>query len=128
YNLAPFPAKLSYAGNRDVETIVQRFDHDSTRQSVRADLALIDALDRQVGELESYLVRTVRVDDAVAYHLLRTVPGVGKVIALILLYEVHRIDRFGAAGNFLSYARLVRCAHESAGKVKGYGCTKIGNG
>ena len=30
-------------------------------------------------------------------------------------------------GPFLSYARLVRCPHESAGKVSGSGCSKIGN-
>jgi Transposase IS116/IS110/IS902 family len=30
-------------------------------------------------------------------------------------------------GNFLSYSRLVRCAHESAGKKKGTGGKKIGN-
>jgi transposase len=56
------------------------------------------------------------------------VPGIGPVLALILLYEVHDIGRFPGVGNFLSYARLVRCAHESAGKVKGSGGQKIGNG
>ena len=30
-------------------------------------------------------------------------------------------------GNFLSYSRLVRCEHESAGKKKGSGGKKIGN-
>ena len=46
---------------------------------------------------------------------------------MILLYEIDRIERFPEAGNFLSYSRLVRCAHESAGKVKGFGGKKIGN-
>ena len=35
--------------------------------------------------------------------------------------------RFAGVGQFLSYARLVRCAHESAGKKKGTGGKKIGN-
>jgi transposase len=52
---------------------------------------------------------------------------VGKVLALILLYEMHEARRFERAGQFLSYARLVRCAHESAGKKLGSGCRKIGN-
>ena len=42
-------------------------------------------------------------------------------------YEIDAIARFPEAGNFLSYARLVACAHESAGKVKGVGGRKIGN-
>jgi transposase len=128
YNLPAFPAKLSYKANRTaIDNIVQRFPHESVRHSIRADLALIDALDAQVDALESYLTRTAKVDDPVTYHLLRTVPGIGQVIALILLCEVQDIGRFEHAGNFLSYSRLVRCRHESAGKVKGAGCTKIGN-
>ena len=53
--------------------------------------------------------------------------GGSKILALVLLYEIHAIGRFPAVGNFLSYARLVRCAHESAGKKKGSGGKKIGN-
>jgi transposase len=67
------------------------------------------------------------VDDVQTYHRLRTIPGVGPVLALILLYEVHDIKRFATADQFLSYARLVRCTHESAGKVLGSGGRKIGN-
>jgi transposase len=44
-----------------------------------------------------------------------------------MLYEIHEIQRFPKVGNFLSYARLVRCAHESAGKRCGFGNRKIGN-
>jgi len=44
-----------------------------------------------------------------------------------LLYEMHAVDRFDRVGQFLSYARLVRCAHESAGKKLGSGGKKIGN-
>ena len=129
YNLPSFPAKLSYKANRaNLDDIVSRFPHESVRQSIRADLTMIDALDARVDALESYLTRAAKIDDPVTYHLLRTVPGIGKVIALILLYEVQDIRRFERAGNFLSYARLVRCQHESAGKTKGAGCTKIGNG
>src|SRR5262249_8702345 len=43
------------------------------------------------------------------------------------LYEIHDIRRFAEEGQFLSYARLVRCAHESAGKKQGTGGNKIGN-
>jgi len=77
--------------------------------------------------LEWYLTRTAKVDDVQTYHRLRTIPGVGPVLALVLLYEIHDIARFGNEGQFLSYARLVRCAHESAGKKLGSGGAKIGN-
>jgi hypothetical protein len=45
----------------------------------------------------------------------------------VLLYEMHQVERFEQVGRFLSYARLVRCAHESAGKKVGEGDKKIGN-
>jgi transposase len=128
YNLPPIDKKLSFAGNRDADELAGRFSHASTRQSIRADLRLADAYDEQIRALELHLTRHAKVDDPVTYQLLRSVPGIGPVLALILLYEVHDIGRFPAAGNFLSYARLVRCAHESAGKVKGSGGKKIGNG
>src|SRR5262249_4891522 len=99
----------------------------SVRHSAAADLAVIDCLDEQIRTLELYLTRAAKVDDVQTYHRLRTVPGVGPVLALVLLYEVHDVRRFATAGQFLSYARLVRCAHESAGKKVGTGGKKIGN-
>ena len=101
--------------------------HPSVQKSAAIDLAVIDCLDAQVAELELYLTRTAKVDDVQTFHRLQTIPGVGKVLALILLYELHDVARFNHVGQFLSYARLVRCAHESAGKKVGSGGKKIGN-
>ena len=127
YNLPPFPKKLSFAANRAELNIAERFADASVQKSAAVDLALIDALDEQVSALELYLTRTAKVDDVQTYHRLQTIPGVGKVLALVLLYEIHDIRRFDSAGQFLSYARLVSCAHESAGKQLGSGGKKIGN-
>jgi len=33
------------------------------RRAVAADLALVDAYDEQIGELESHLTRTAKIDD-----------------------------------------------------------------
>jgi transposase len=127
YNLPPFPKKLSAPANRAEMDIPARFSDQSVQKSAACDLAVIDCLDRQLTDLELYLTRTAKVDDVQTYHRLRTIPGVGPVLALILLYEIHDIGRFPSAGQFLSYARLVRCAHESDGKVLGCGGQKIGN-
>jgi transposase len=107
--------------------IAARFADPSVQKSAAVDLALVDRLDELIGELELYLVRTAKVDDVQTYHRLQTIPGVGKVLALVLLYEMHEVQRFDQAGQFLSYARLVRCVHESAGKQLGTGGKKIGN-
>jgi transposase len=127
YNLPPFPKKLAYAKNRAELDVPARFTDPSVKKNVAVDLALIDAYDAQIADLELYLARTAKVDDPQAFHRLRSVPGVGKVLALVLLYEIHDVARFPEVGPFLSYARLVRCAHESAGKKQGTGGNKIGN-
>src|SRR5262249_21435173 len=126
YNLPALTKKLSYAQNRAELDLPARFADPSVRANVEVDLALIDAYDVQIGRLELYLSRTAKVDDAQAYARLQSIPGVGKVLALVLLYEIHDVKRFAEAGQFLSYARLVRCVHESAGKRQGTGGNKIG--
>jgi transposase len=126
FNLPPLAKKLTYPANRS-EQIAQRFADPSTRLMIESDLALIDDYDRQIHKLELHLTRTAKVDDPVTFGFLRTVPGIGPILGLILLYEIDAIGRFPEVGNFLSYSRLVRCEHSSAGKVKGSGSKKIGN-
>jgi len=126
-NLPPFGKKLAYAANRSELRVAQRFADPSVKMSATLDLALIDKLDELIAQVEQHLTRTAKVDDVQTYHRLRTIPGVGPVLALVLLYETHRAERFDHVGQFLSYARLVPCLHESAGKKLGAGGKKIGN-
>jgi transposase len=127
YNYAPFGKKLGYAANREELQVAERFTEPSVRRMIDCDLALIDQYDALLGDVELYLTRTAKVDDADTFHRLRSVPGIGKILALVLLYEIHDIRRFATVGDFLSYARLVRCLHESGGKKLGSGGKKIGN-
>src|SRR5262249_42472004 len=127
YNLPPFAKKLAFAANRAELDVARRFSDPSVQHNAAANLAVIDCLDEQIAALELYLTRTAKVDDVQTYHRLQSIPGVGKVLALVLLYEIHDIKRFASVGQFLSYCRLVRCQHESAGKVLGSGGRKIGN-
>ena len=127
YNLDPFAKKLTFAANRAELDIPKRFADPSVRLGVQTDLDLIDALDEKIHALELHVLRTAKIDDPQTYQRLLTIPGVGKILALILLYEIHDINRFPDAGPFLSYARLVRGSHESAGKKKGSPGKKMGN-
>jgi transposase len=127
YNLPPFGKKLIYARNRQALKIAERFGDASVRKSIELNLRLLDCLDDLIGEVELYLERTVKVDDSDTFYRLRSIPGVGKILALVLLYEIHDSKRFGGAGEFLSYARLIRPLKTSAGKVTAGGGAKIGN-
>jgi len=58
---------------------------------------------------------------------LQTVPGIGAILSLVLLYEIHDIDRFPRVQDFVSYGRLVKCAKEAAGKRLGTSGKNIGH-
>ena len=124
YNHDPFEKMLQYASNRDV---LDRFEQPSVRLSVEADLKTVDHYDKLLTQLEKNLVQQATLHDPRACRLLRTIPGIGKILSLVLLYEIHTIDRFPSVGDFLSYARLVTPKQTSDGKVTGHGGAKIGN-
>ena len=63
----------------------------------------------------------------VSYSIINSVPGLGFILSLTILYEIDDIHRFSDVGKFISYCRLVKCSHESAGKKEKGGHNKIGN-
>ncbi len=95
--------------------------------SIAANMALLDTYGETLGELELFLAGQAKVHDNATFYLLRSVPGIGRILSLTLLYEIHKIARFPSVGQFLSYARLVAGSRESDGKKKGSGGRKIGN-
>ncbi len=125
YNLPVFGRKLAYHANR--AGVVEHFPDPSVQKSIAVDLALIDQYDALVTDLELTIVREAKRHNADAFHRLRSVPGIGKVLALTILYEIHDITRFDRVQEFASYARLIKCARESGGKKLGTGGAKMGN-
>jgi len=125
YNLEPITKRLIYAANRD--TVAERFAEPAVRQSIQANLAVVAELDVVLSELELSILRAARQHAPQTLALLRTVPGIGKLLALNILYEVGDINRFEAVGNFASYCRLVKPHKMSDGKVVGAGSRRIGN-
>jgi transposase len=125
YNLPEIGKKLAYKANRT--GVAEHFPEPSVRKTVEVDLQLINEYDELLRELELYIVTTAKHHDVHTFYRLRSIPGVGKILALVLLYEIHDITRFPRVQEFVSYARLVKCPRESAGKRSGTGGHKIGN-
>jgi transposase len=125
YNLPAFKKKLSRKYNHD--GIAQRFENPSVRKSVETDLAIITALNQVLKPLEWHIEKSARAHDYHTLYLLRSIPGVGQILALVILYEIHKIKRFPTVQDFSSYARLVRPKKESDGKWAGHSNKKIGN-
>jgi len=125
YNLAPLPGKIAYKKNR--ADVSGRFADPAARKSVDLDLALMDTYDSLLREVEGHIRDHARAHDHDALRRLQTIPGVGKILALAILYEVGGIDRFSRVQDFVSYCRLVKPQIESGGKVYGHSGKKIGN-
>jgi transposase len=122
----PAPGKrIAYRANR--EGIGEGFEDGSVTKSLEADVALIDHYDTVIRDLELTVLRRARGHDLDSFERLKTIPGIGKVLALIILYEIHDITRFSRVQEFASYSRLVKCQKGSAGKVLGTSGAKIGN-
>ena len=125
YNLPSFEKKINSKGKR--LNLVEHFPDTSVQKSMEASSAVLDQLDQTIRKIELFIESQVRYHDIHSYRLLRTVPGIGQVLAFTIIYEIERIERFPRVQEFLSYSRLVKCAKESAGKRYGSSGSKIGN-
>ena len=106
----------------------EHFPDPDVRKSIEVNLALLDHYDELLNDIELHITRTAKVHDADAFDRLRSVPGIGKILALTILYEIHNIARFPSVQRFASYSRLVKCQKSSNNKLQGYSGKKIGNG
>jgi transposase len=125
YNLPEIGKKIAYKANRD--GVAERFADPAVQKNIEVDLALVTYYDQLLTDLELSIVKAARHHDAHTLYLLQTVPGIGKILSLVLLYEIHDIKRFPRVQDFVSYCRLVKCAKESAGKRLGTAGKNIGN-
>ena len=124
-NLPAFPKPISYRTNR--VGIAERFEGDSVRRMIEVDLELIDFYDEQVKRLDLYLEQNAKVDDPDTFYRLMSIPGVGRILAMTMMYEIHDIRRFPTVGDFLSYSMLVKGTNSSAGKYYKPTGARIGN-
>ena len=125
YNLAPFEKTISRKYNH--QGVIEHFEDPAVQKTVEVDLEMIKFLNQTLHKLEWYIEKTARQHDYHVLCLLRSVPGIGQILALVILYEIHDINRFKTVQRFSSYARLIRPTKESNGKRVGPSNKKIGN-
>ncbi len=98
---------------------------DDVKLAIQANVAIINAIEHEIDGLEKRLQESV--ERRPEFALLTSVPGIGRILATVILLEVGSIERFAEPGRFASYARCVDSTHTSNGKKKGEGNTKNGN-
>jgi transposase len=93
--------------------------------SAQASLDSINFFKQNIQRLEKAIRKKVKLKKA--FHCLKTVPGIGDILALTIMLEVGDINRFTKVGNFTSYCRCAPSQRLSDGKSKGHGNRKNGN-
>lgn len=126
YNLPEFEKRIDRKSNRDTVADVFSFE-PSLAASVEANMQLVQHYDEILNRLELAIKHHARDHQARLYYLLQTIPGIGPILGLNILYEVGDIHRFASPGDFVSYARLIRPKKTSAGKVVAPPAGKMGN-
>ena len=86
--------------------LIERFSEPDICQSIKTDLDVIDAMSPFIDDLEKRIEGQSIYHNPRDYRLLLTVPGVGPMIALNILYETHVIGRFRKVQDFSSYCRV----------------------
>jgi len=117
--------KMRYKANREIAK--NHFEDSFEALNCQTDLSLIEGYDKAINHVENEIRKSVQSTRPKELNIVSSIPGVGKVLSLIIVLEIDDINRFETVQRFASYSRLVRCTGESGGKQVAIGGKKIGN-
>ena len=103
------------AGKACLETVLSRLPPDTAR-CVAQELEALDGLQLQISQLEQRIRKRVALSPSI--QLLKSLPGIGDILAIVIEREIGSIDRFDTPGQLASYAGLVPTVHASGGKTR----------
>jgi transposase len=109
----------------DVQQVDELLPDGDLALAVKANLSVMSSADEQTKILERTVIERVQLRPQFCF--LKTVPGIGKILALTIMLETGDIRRFAGVGNYASYCRCVGSQKISNSKKKGKGNTKNGN-
>jgi transposase len=116
-----------YAGDEKnmPEKILNYIKDDDVRLAVQSQLRILHSITKEVNHLEESILSKIKSDKH--FELLKTIPGVGPILAMTILLETGEIKRFENPGNYSSYCRCVGSKRISNDKKKGENNRKNGN-
>jgi len=107
------------------EEVKELFNDPNLVTIVKHSLDTINFLKKKIKEIEKDILGQVKLRKE--FILLKTIPGIGDILALTIMLEVGDITRFKKVGNYSSYCRCVKTSRISNNKSKGKGNSKNGN-
>jgi transposase len=88
----------------------------NTALMIQVQLTSLEHLEMQIEDIEDRVAATLKPSPHI--HLLRTVPGIGEILAPLVWLEIGDIDRFPGAEHLASYAGLVPRIIASGGRIR----------
>jgi transposase len=100
-------------------------DDELLLSTVEEQRAVVEFFNQKISLLEKKVLTLAKLKPE--FERLLTLPGIGKILGLTIMYETGDIARFPKAGNYTSYCRCVDAKCQSNGKKKGSNNRRNGN-
>lgn len=102
-------------GRKDMEAAIAHLPTE-TAYCFQQELAVLDNLEAQIKELEKHI--RSRNKQSPTCSLIKTLPGFGDILALVVDCEAGSMERFPSCEHFASYAGVVPKEQSSGSKVR----------
>jgi len=102
-------------GGVELEKIIQELPSE-TQKCVQQELELLNMLQEQILSLEERIRERIPVNRMM--QLLKTLPGVGDILSIVIACEIGSVERFTSAENLASYAGVVPAVKSSGDKAR----------
>jgi transposase len=116
---------LSKLKGLEIQAAQELYDHPANQLIAGMQVKHIEQLTESIEKIEKAVLASAR--ELPYYAKLATVPGVGRILGMMITMEVGDIKRFHDAGHFASYCRTVEAKRISNSKKKGENNSKCGN-
>lgn len=88
---------------------------DETRRCMLQELELLELVQKQIDQLEARIKHRLKL--APSMRLVRTIPGVGTILSIVISLEIGSIDRFSTPKKPAGYSGLVPRLSASGGHI-----------
>ena len=111
----PLPSVTDLFGKRGTDYLRKLKLPGVDGEILRENLQLLEALNTLIKEAEREIALLLGEDPRV--KLLRTIPGLGPILAAVVALEIDRVERFASPSKLASYAGLVPSTYASGGRI-----------
>jgi len=101
-------------GREILNQVIQELPPE-THRSMEEHLKLLDQVSQQINEIESRILQIVKLTPQM--QLLKTIPGIGNILAITIALEIGDVHRFPDAMHLASYCGTVPRVNSSGGKT-----------